>query len=43
MLSIDLVLYLVAALLFCLAGFNVPARVRWEWLAAAVLVVSLIA
>lgn len=41
-LSIDLVLYIIAAVLFGLAGFNVPARVRWEWLAAMVLVISLI-
>lgn len=41
-LSMDLVLYLVSAVLFGLAGFNVPAAVRWEWLAFCVLVISLI-
>jgi len=41
-LSIDLVLYVVAAVLFALAGFRVQAAVSWEWLAFAVLVVTLI-
>jgi hypothetical protein len=42
MLSVDFVLYIIAFVLFCLAGFSVPATVRWEWLGAAVLVLSLI-
>lgn len=41
-LSIDIVLYVIAAVLFGLAGFNVPASVRWEPLAFCVLVISLI-
>jgi len=41
MANIDLVLYIVAVILFGLAGFNVPATVRWEWLAFAVLTVTL--
>lgn len=41
-LSIDLVLYVIAAVLFGLAGFNVAASVRWEPLAWMVLVISLI-
>ena len=40
--NIDLVLYLIATVLFGLAGFNVPAAVRWEWLAFAVLALSLV-
>jgi len=40
--GIDFALYIVAFVLFCLAGFNVPAAVRWEWLGVAVLVLSLI-
>lgn len=40
--SIDFILYLVAAVLFGLAGFNVPAAVRWEWLAFCVLALSLV-
>jgi len=40
--GVDLILYIIAFVLFCLAGFNVPAAVRWEWLGAAVLVLSLV-
>ncbi len=42
MASIDLILAIVACILFFLAGFNVPAAVRWEWLAAAVLTLTLV-
>lgn len=41
-LGIDLVLYVIAAVLFGLAGFNVPAAVRWQDLAFMVLTISLI-
>lgn len=41
-LSIDIVLYLIAAILFGLGGFNVPAAVKWESLAFMVLTISLI-
>lgn len=41
MISIDLFLYILAAVLFCLAGFGVP-RFAWQWLACACLVLSLI-
>lgn len=37
-----LVLYIIACVLFSLAGFAVPAKVRWEWLAFAVLTLTLI-
>lgn len=40
--GIDLFFYIAAAILFGLAGFNVPAAVRWEWLAFCVLVLSLV-
>lgn len=38
----DFALYLVAFVLFILAGANVPAGVRWEWFGAAALVLTLI-
>jgi hypothetical protein len=41
-LSIDLVLYVVAAVLFGLDGFRVPAAVNWVSLGFMVLVISLI-
>ena len=41
-LSIDIILYLIAAVLFGLAGFNVPASVRWEPLGFMVLALSLV-
>ena len=41
-LSVDLILYIIAAVLFALAGFNVPASVRWDALAFGVLTLSLI-
>lgn len=41
-LSIDIVLYLIAAVLFGLDGFKVPAAVNWTALAFCVLVISLI-
>jgi hypothetical protein len=40
--NIDIILYIIATILFGLAGFNVPAAVRWEWLAAALLTLSLV-
>lgn len=43
MANIDIILYIIAAVLFGLAGFNVPAAVRWEWLAFCVLALSLLA
>lgn len=42
MAAIDLVLYIVAAVLFGLGGFKVPAAVTWESLAFMVLTISLI-
>ena len=42
MASIDLVLAIIAAILFFLAGFNVPAAVRWEWLAFGLLALTLV-
>ncbi len=42
MANIDLILAIVATVLFCLAGFNVAAPVRFEWLAAAVLTLTLV-
>ena len=41
-LSIDLILYVVAAVLFGLDGFRVPAAVNWVSLGFMVLVISLI-
>lgn len=41
-LSIDIVLYLVAAILFGLDGFRVPAAVNWVSLGFMVLAISLI-
>jgi hypothetical protein len=41
-LSIDLVLYVVAAVLFGLDGFRVPAAVNWVSLGFMALVISLI-
>lgn len=49
-LSIDILLYLIAAILFGLAGFDVQVSsqgekrtsIGWQWLAFMVLVVSLI-
>lgn len=41
MATIDIVLYIVAAVLFGLGGFNVPAAVKWESLAFMVLAISL--
>lgn len=40
--NIDMVLYIIAVVLFGLAGFNVKAAVRWEWLAFCVLALSLV-
>lgn len=40
--GIDTVLYVGAAVLFGLGGFNVPAAVKWESLAFMVLTISLI-
>jgi hypothetical protein len=40
--GIDLVLYVIAAVLFGLGGFNVPAAVKWESLAFMALTLSLI-
>jgi hypothetical protein len=40
-LNIKLILYIAAIVLFALAGFNVPAAVRWEWLAFSVLTITL--
>lgn len=41
--AIDLVLYIVAFVLFLLAGFNVPFRgIRWEWLGVAAFVATFI-
>jgi hypothetical protein len=34
--GIDLVLWIIAVILWFLAGFNVAAPVRFEWLAFAV-------
>lgn len=41
-LNIDVVLYLIAAVLFGLDGFRVPAAVNWVSLGFMVLVLSLI-
>jgi hypothetical protein len=41
-LSIDIVLYAVAAILFGLDGFKVPAAVSWTAMAFCVLTISLI-
>lgn len=41
-LSIDIVLYLVAAILFGLDGFRVPAAVNWVSLGFCALAISLI-
>lgn len=41
-LSIDIVLYLISAVLFGLDGFRVPAAVNWVSLGFMVLVISLI-
>ena len=41
-LSIDLILYLIAAVLFGLDGFKVPAAVNWVSLGFMVLAISLI-
>jgi hypothetical protein len=42
-LSIDLVLYIIAAILMGLAGFSVPAgRANWMCLSFMVLIISLI-
>ncbi len=30
MMTADLIFYLIATVLFALAGFNVPAAVRWD-------------
>ena len=41
--SIDLLLYIVAAILLFLAGINVPiGNTRLEWIAASLLVLTLI-
>ena len=42
-LSIDIVLYIIAAVLMALAGFNVPTtRVNWQALSFLALIISLI-
>ena len=40
--SIHSILYVITTVLFVLAGFGVPAKVRWEWLAFAALTLSLL-
>ena len=40
--SIDLLLYIIALVLFLMAAFGVPGRVSWGWLGAAALTFTLI-
>lgn len=40
--SIDLLLYIIALVLFLMAAFGVPGRVAWGWLGAALVTVTLI-
>lgn len=37
--SIKVILYIISAIFFIMAGFSVP-RARWEWFAAAAFVLT---